>query len=125
MNGFQDLGDFDRYVRAFYFIVTTITTVGFGDITVHNTAEQLFCIWVMILGVVAFSFATGALSSILQNLDTTQAKFREQLEMLDMIKSEYNIGPVFYEELRQSLMYETEKGMLNLIIIIVLLVSCF
>jgi len=69
----------------------------------------------MILGVVAFSFATGALSSILQNLDTTQAKFREQLEFLDSIKSEYHIGPAFYEELRQSLQYDTEKDVTDVI----------
>jgi len=41
-NDFQDLENFDLYVRSFYFIVTTITTVGFGDITTHNTYEQLF-----------------------------------------------------------------------------------
>ena len=41
-NGFQDLDNFDLYIRAYYFIVTTITTVGFGDITTYNTYEQLF-----------------------------------------------------------------------------------
>lgn len=69
----------------------------------------------MILGVVAFSFATGALSSLLQNLDSSQAKFREQLELLDSIKSEYNIGPAFYEELRQSLQFETERDLSDVI----------
>ena len=39
MSGFQDLGDYELYVTAFYFTVTTIVTVGFGDIHAYNDGE--------------------------------------------------------------------------------------
>ena len=32
-NGFQDLPNIELYIKAVYFTVTTITTVGFGDIS--------------------------------------------------------------------------------------------
>jgi len=32
-NGFQDYGSFDLYVVSFYFVITTIATVGYGDIS--------------------------------------------------------------------------------------------
>jgi hypothetical protein len=48
-----------------YFTITTIATVGYGDISGKNTTERLVAIIIMILGVVSFSYATGSLSSIL------------------------------------------------------------
>ncbi len=60
-----DLDNFDLYVASFYFSVTTIVTVGYGDITAQSSGEKLVCCLLMLIGVVAFSFATGALSSII------------------------------------------------------------
>jgi Ion channel len=40
-------------------------TVGYGDITSQSILEKIICCMLMIIGVIAFSFATGALSSII------------------------------------------------------------
>lgn len=53
------------YIIAVYFATSTITTVGYGDISGQNVEERLVNIFVMLIGVIAFSFMTGALSSIL------------------------------------------------------------
>ena len=53
------------YLTSFYFTVETITTVGYGDYGPQSSAEKMFCIGTMIIGVIAFSFASGSLSSIL------------------------------------------------------------
>ena len=57
------------YLTSFYFTISTITTVGYGDISGQNTIERSMGILIMLIGVMAFSFATGSLSSILQNYD--------------------------------------------------------
>jgi len=62
------------YAVSFYFICTTITTVGYGDIKGLTTPERIFCALIMILGVIAFSFASGSLASIIQNYDSHNAK---------------------------------------------------
>jgi predicted membrane protein len=72
-NQMQDFDNFELYIAAYYFTVTTITTVGYGDITATQTQERLVAILLMIFGVVAFSFATGTLSSILASFDASQA----------------------------------------------------
>jgi hypothetical protein len=59
----------ELYLTSFYFTVTTITTVGYGDISACTPSEQMFCIIIMIIGVISFSFASGSLASILQNSD--------------------------------------------------------
>jgi hypothetical protein len=68
-----DIKDYEwdkLYLTSFYFTVETITTVGYGDYGPQTSMEKLFCIGTMIIGVIAFSFASGSLSSILQNADS-------------------------------------------------------
>ena len=54
---------------AVYFVLTTVSTVGFGDITPGTMWERVFCILIMFVGVSAFTFVSGALSSIISNYD--------------------------------------------------------
>ena len=67
------------YLVSVYFTVTTITTVGFGDVNVSTPYEMVFTIFTMLIGVVTFSFASGSLASILQNYDVKNAAFQEKL----------------------------------------------
>ena len=50
-----------------YYIITTMTTVGYGDISPQfiNPLELLFGIFLMISGVMVFTIASATLSSIL------------------------------------------------------------
>ena len=59
----------EKYLTSIYFTVTTITTVGYGDVSITTKMEKIFCIIIMLTGVIAFSFASGSLASILQSYD--------------------------------------------------------
>jgi hypothetical protein len=54
---------------AIYFTVTTITTVGYGDLYAQNNTERIMGALLKIIGVLAFSMTSGALTSIITNLD--------------------------------------------------------
>ena len=58
------------FIMSLYFIVTTTSTVGYGDLSASTTIERIFCILIMLAGVTSFTFISGALSSILSNYDT-------------------------------------------------------
>jgi hypothetical protein len=62
---FQDMDDFELYVVSCYFVLTTTATVGYGDIFPVSTFERLYCMVLMLIGVLTFTFISGALSSIL------------------------------------------------------------
>ena len=79
------MSDWELYVTSFYFTVTTILTVGYGDILAISVAEKLMCIMLMIIGVVSFSFATGSLSSIISNYDSSEGKYMEKISTLNQI----------------------------------------
>ena len=65
----------ELYLTSLYFTTTTISTVGYGDISGNTIVEKIFCIFVMIIGVISFSFASASLTSLFSNLDTSNAKF--------------------------------------------------
>ena len=69
-----------------YWTITTITTVGYGDIDITNSVERLFCAMIMLIGVISFSYANGSLSSILTTYDVDNAAVKEKLEILNDIK---------------------------------------
>lgn len=71
--GYSDFSDYDLYVSSLYFTVTTIVTVGYGDIVPENSAEKCYVIFLMLVGVVAFSFTTGALASIIASYDSRES----------------------------------------------------
>lgn len=64
-----DLQGWDLYYCAVYFVLTTVSTVGFGDIIPGTLGERIYCIALMFIGVSAFTFVSGALSSIISNYD--------------------------------------------------------
>ena len=63
----------------------------------------------MILGVIGFSFASGSLASILQNVDTQSTNLEEKLFTLNKIHREYYLPLKLYIELKQSLKYSQKK----------------
>ena len=103
---FEDLSAWELYVTSFYFTVTTIMTVGYGDITAKTMPEKLLCILLMLLGVIAFSYATGSISSIITNQDSTEAKLRVKMMTLESIQHEYNIDEKLFNKIVKIVKYD-------------------
>ena len=74
-----------------YYTVTTITTVGYGDISATDSNERLLAILIMIVGVISFSFATGTLTSLISNVDSKEALIRHKVKILKKLKHDYNM----------------------------------
>lgn len=92
MNSYLTLpgfGNGDLYVLSFYWTIQTITTVGYGDVATVNTYERIFASVVMIIGVLAFSYASGSLASIMSNLDSKNALLKYKLEVLEGIRKDF------------------------------------
>lgn len=101
----------ELYVICFYFTVTTITTVGYGDVSAGTTYERLFCMGLMIVGAMSYSFAISSFTNFLSSLDSNEAKLKEKLDTLNAIRSHYDLDFQLYWKLRQSLHYNHHTDM--------------
>jgi len=54
---------------SIYFIITTFSTVGYGDISLNNAYEWTFCTVIMLFGVFAFAVGTGTMTGIINESD--------------------------------------------------------
>ena len=107
--GYQDFSNKELYITSFYFTVTTILTVGYGDITAISMAEKCYCVFLMLIGVVAFSFVTGALSSIIANMDSKEASLKEKISTLNELKEEYDMDLNLFNKLARTIKYDHKK----------------
>lgn len=104
----------DIYTMAVYWTITTITTVGYGDVSITNYYERIFCSLLMIIGVIAFSLASGSLTSIISNYDNANAEYACRLTILNKARAEYKLPIDLYIRLKKSLNFERDKDIEHL-----------
>ena len=92
-----------KYLFSLYFTVTTITTVGFGDISANNPIEQMFCIFIMLMGVIGFSLATSTLTQLLSEYNSSNKKLNEKMDVLKRVYDEYYLPLDLYDRVKKSL----------------------
>lgn len=74
------LGHGENYITALYWCVTTLTTIGYGDITPKTPPQIIFTMVVQIMGAGMYGYMIGNLASLIANLDIAKAQFQEKLE---------------------------------------------
>ena len=65
-------GRFTRYVTSYYWAVTSITTVGYGDIVAYTDLEKVIAILVEMSGGVAFGLLCGTLTQLIHATTKTE-----------------------------------------------------
>ena len=79
-------GDFpdirSQYLHALYWTTTTLTAVGYGDITPVTNAQKLFAMFVQVLGFGVFTVLIGTVASRLVRKNPATEKYEENLESL-------------------------------------------
>ncbi|MCT4645304.1 MAG: cyclic nucleotide-binding domain-containing protein [Carboxylicivirga sp.] len=75
-------GFLSDYINALYWTITTVTTVGYGDITPVSNVQKLYSIFVQILGFGVFTFVIGTVASRLVRKDPARLRFEENVDGL-------------------------------------------
>eukprot|EP00961_Rhodomonas_salina_P280250 3786058-Rhodomonas_salina.3 len=63
-----------QYVVSLYWTVTTMTTVGWGDITPQSVPEVAFTLLVLLQGGATFSYMVGNMASLISRCEAAMSR---------------------------------------------------
>ena len=117
-----------QYIRSLYWTITTMTTVGYGDITPLRNIEYIFTMIVMILGASMYAFIIGNIASLVSNIDSSKAAYRNKIDAIgqylrsrnvplkvnDQVRGYYNYLWTHHRGLKESELFADLPGSLKL-----------
>jgi Ca2+-binding EF-hand superfamily protein/CRP-like cAMP-binding protein len=80
---FQKVSLWTRYLDSFYFSVTTLTTVGFGDRTPFTNTEKVFSILAELAGSIIFGIIAGSMGALAMSTKMSEREMKFERERLD------------------------------------------
>jgi len=76
-----------RYITSIYWAFTTMTTVGYGDVSGNSNSERLFSVCCMLLGVTVFGYIVGSMATVVAKINHGEQRTKERLsEVKEWIK---------------------------------------
>jgi hypothetical protein len=78
----SDADDTVRYLTAAYWSITTVSTIGYGDISpnLNSKMELLFTTIVEFIGMFIFSYVVSNMASLVSNLNVKNKEFQSELD---------------------------------------------
>lgn len=73
-----------RYITSLYWAFTTISTVGYGDITPVSLAERIMGICITFVGALLYSMIVANVTNIITSLNARENQFRENMEIFNV-----------------------------------------
>ncbi|KOO26352.1 cyclic nucleotide-binding protein [Chrysochromulina tobinii] len=71
-----------QYIYSIYWAVTTLTTVGYGDVVPVNDSERTFGVGSMLVSALVFGYMMSNMSSLVAAMDRTQAIVEEKFDQV-------------------------------------------
>jgi voltage-gated potassium channel len=85
------------YIKSFYWALSTLTTVGYGDITPTNDTGRIYTCLIMIIGVGMYGVIIGSITRMIANLDKHKDQSREKINDLILFMKHYNVPDILQE----------------------------
>lgn len=71
-----------QYLTSVYWTVTTMVSVGYGDIRAHNELEMVYAAFTMLLGTILYGYFIGSIAASIANADYLRSRYKEKLNCL-------------------------------------------
>lgn len=108
-SGLIDESLLTRYIACFYWSVTTMITVGYGDIIALTNLERVYCVGVMLLCCGVFAYSLNAVGSIFQQMYEKDTQFHAKLVDISYYMGLRGINPSLQSKIKRYLEYMHEE----------------
>ena len=102
-----NLSNPETYLFGFYYCLTTLTTVGYGDILARTNYEVIFAIVWMMLGVAFYSILIGSLSVYFTSKGDIEEALKKRLEVVDEFCRGLGIEEGLQDKLEECIKYSS------------------
>ena len=100
----QDKSFFELYIASFYFIIATMTSVGYGDIVCISKEERYFQIVLLSIGLVAYSWIISAVGDYVKNKSRAMDNYNRDMTKLEEIRiASPNMPFKLYNKIQQHI----------------------
>jgi len=73
---------YSNYVRSLYWVITTLTSVGYGDITPTTNMQMWYAMFVQLVGIGAFGYLIAHVVSIVSKKDPLETQYADNVDLL-------------------------------------------
>ncbi|XP_059226069.1 potassium voltage-gated channel subfamily H member 8 isoform X2 [Stomoxys calcitrans] len=74
----SNITNVEAYTTALYFTFTSLTSVGFGNVSANTTAEKVFTIIMMLIGALMHAVVFGNVTAIIQRMYTRRSLYESK-----------------------------------------------
>ena len=91
----------DAYVAALYFAITTMSTIGYGDIVADTTSERLFCSITMVIGSCFYAYGITSVIASVSGVNEHERRLLAQRDQLNRYLSRMEVPSGLAVKLRE------------------------
>lgn len=112
IDGFESgPADLPPYQSALYWTITTLTTVGYGDIVPSGQGQTAYTMVTMALGAAMYGYIIGNVASLLANIDVVRARHLGRIETINNFMRDRAVPRDLQARVRDYYNYRWESRM--------------
>ena len=104
----------DIYVASLYFIFATVFNIGYGDVVCNNRVERIFTLFLLIIGLMIYSWTISSLSTYYTEGDEKTNEYKKNTAILEDIRLTYDNMPFeLYDKIQRYLLYRLNNDKID------------
>jgi hypothetical protein len=109
----DELGRWAQYVACIYWAITTMTTIGYGDIIPSNTEERIVTLIAELIGSSVFLYGLTQVTGLIANINTAEVEFHKLMDQANEYFEFRNIPNPLRVKVREFFHYKRSSSLFN------------
>ncbi|KAL4494237.1 hypothetical protein ABPG73_018756 [Tetrahymena malaccensis] len=101
---------YTNYIYSYYFVIVTMTTIGYGDITAKTTQERLVMIFFTLISCGIFGYIINSIGNILADIKQKSDQYLTELAKLNQYFKKYQVSLSLQANVRRYLQFKYKEG---------------